>query len=186
MTDTKEDRNPDERDVSNDDGKNSPYMGLRRMVLGLRRNDFEAYMREHNVHAVLIDTNMDGIVYSVACIVDGTISLYYETGGGVLGMGQKYPDLAMATRAFVYSTDRVLSKLGVADHTLLPEADERAFYLITQDKIYKAVSRKSTISEESPEVQMLNYLSEKVMSLFLSLYNAKDVSDENIADQRNV
>jgi len=123
---------------------------------------------------------MDGIVYSVALIVDGTISLYYQSGGGIIGMGQKFPDLAMATRAFVYSSDQVLSKLKPADDLDLPGADERVFYLVAADKVYKAVSRKTKMAQEPYEIQMLNYLSEKVMTQFISLFEAKDIQGENI------
>lgn len=163
-------------EVEPNPSEENPYLGLRRKVLGLKRQDFVAYMREHAVHAVLIDTNMDGIIYSVALVVDGTISLYYQTGGGVLGMGQKFPDLAMATRAFVYSADQVISKLPVAKDTNLPEVGERTFYIIAEDKVYKAVSHKSQMADEPYEIQILNYLSEKVMAQFISLYEAKDIS----------
>lgn len=170
----------DQPDVEKEQTHHDTYMDLRRQVLGLRRSDYEAYMREHGVHAVLIDTHMDGIIYSVVLIVDGTISLYYQSGGGVLGMGQKFPDLAMTTRAFVYSCDPILPKLHVAENSDIPDVDERAFYLLTADRVYKAVSRKSKMAEEPYEIQMLNYLSEKVMTQFISLFEARDIKGETI------
>ncbi len=173
-----QDRLIDRPDVEDGKTELETYMDLRRQVLGLRRSDYEAYMREHGVHAVLIDTNMDGIVYSVVMVVDGTISLYYQTGGGVLGMGRKFPDLAMKTRAFVYSCDQMISKLHTAENTSIPDVDQRVFYLVTADKVYKAVSQKTKMAEEPYEIQMLNYLSEKVMTQFISLYEAKNVQED--------
>ena len=82
----------------------------------------------------------------------------------------------MATRAFVYSADQVISKLPVAKDTNLPEIGERTFYIIAEDKVYKAVSHKSQMADEPYEIQILNYLSEKVMAQFISLYEAKDIS----------
>lgn len=171
----------------------NPYMSFRRQVLGIQKKDYENYMRQYRVVAVLMDTNMADVMFSVACVVDGTFSLYYRTGGGVVGMGQKYKDLGMAARAFVYGADRALPNpvvtgdseeensegateepvLEVVDHYDLPATDERIFYLVTDGKIFKAVSRKGSIATEPKEVQILNYTSEKVMDQFFECYQTE-------------
>ncbi len=143
-----------------------PYMGLRRAILSLSRNDYEMVIRQHRVHAVLVDTHMEDSVFSVACAADGSFSLYYEEGGGIIGMGQKHKELAMASRAFVYGAEQALPACEEAVSDDLPGVDERYFYLVTDGNVFRAISKKGSMGSEPREIQILNFVLDKVMDQF--------------------
>jgi hypothetical protein len=144
----------------------NPYMRFRRMILGLRRSDYEMVIRQHRVHAVLVDTFMDGSIFSVACVVDGSFSLYYGEGGGIIGMGQKYKELAMAARAFVYGAEQAIPNCEAAESFDLPGDEERCFYLVTDGQVFKTISKMGSMATDPKQIQILNFVLDKVMEVF--------------------
>lgn len=151
----------------------NPYMGLRRKILSLSRNDYEMVIRQHRVHAVLVDTHMEDSVFSVACAADGSFSLYYEEGGGITGLGQKYKELGMAARAFVYGAEQALPACEEAVDDDLPGVDERFFYLVADGKIFKAASKKGSMASDPREIQILNFVLDKVIEKFFECMSAE-------------
>jgi hypothetical protein len=146
-------------------GHKYSYDESRKEILRLQRDPYELYMRSHRVYAVLVDTNMDGVLFSVACIVDGTFSLYGENGC-ILGYADKFKELAMASRAFVYGAEQVIPASAETKNTDLPADGERIFYLMTDGVIYKAISRKGSMSKEPVEIQVINLIFDKVLGKY--------------------
>lgn len=136
----------------------NPYDGLRMQALQSKAVDFTQYTHEHEVYAVVIDSNDGGRIYTVACFADGTCSVYYHSGAAHLGMGQKSSKIAGAAKAMVFSSEQVLPVLEVSDDFTLPLDGERNFYLLTKNGVYKAKTNKNTIEESSREYKFLNFL----------------------------
>lgn len=62
------------------------YSGLRCQVLALKPNDHG--LSDRQPFAVLMETGYEEAVATLAVIADGTTSLYFSNGGGVIGAGQ--------------------------------------------------------------------------------------------------
>ena len=71
----------------------NPYLGLRQQVLDLKPETImHETDEEHPVYAALVDIGAKGGIVSLACVIDGTASLYYSNGGGMIGLGHADDD----------------------------------------------------------------------------------------------
>jgi hypothetical protein len=69
---------------------------------------------------ILMETEHSGSVASLAVFAEGTSSLYFSTGGGVLGSGKR-ENVRDASRTFLASAESNLARLSAATATPLPE-----------------------------------------------------------------
>jgi hypothetical protein len=91
----------------------NPYAGLRQQILDLDPTTLGlAPSPQHpRVFAGLMEMGMDGGCASLVVVGDGTTSLYYSTGGGVIGAGFHEP-VKGPSRAFLAILDRHIAQLG--------------------------------------------------------------------------
>lgn len=82
------------------------------------------------VWAVLADLDVGPEVLTVACVADGTTSLYAGGGGAILGAGARSAVAAVAGQ-LLETAERVLDALPAADRIALPEAGSVAFLVLT-------------------------------------------------------
>lgn len=67
---------------------------------------------------------------TVMCLADGTTSLYFSTGGGVIGAGTHAP-VRRAAAAFIADAARLAANWGAASETSLARQGEVRFYVAT-------------------------------------------------------
>jgi len=84
------------------------------------------------VWAVLADLEAGADVMTVACVADGTASLYTGSGGGILGAGAE-PRVASAAGQLLDVAERVLEALPPADRIALPATGSVAFLVLTYE-----------------------------------------------------
>jgi hypothetical protein len=92
------------------------YAGLRNMVLTTKPELIGLHPRENEVWGVVMETGYPSAVVSLVALADGTVSMYFSNGGGIIGLGphptphrigqelitlsQKFSSFAAATKAF--------------------------------------------------------------------------------------
>ena len=87
--------------------------------------------REHpNVFGVVMDTGFPKALVTLVALVDGTTSLYFGTGGGVIGAGE-HEAVRSATLAFLACAEQDLELFAAAEESPLPAIGEVRFYLRT-------------------------------------------------------
>jgi hypothetical protein len=91
----------------------NPYVGLRNQILSLdpSRIGLASSPGLPRVFAGLMEMGMDGGIASLVVIADGTTSLYYSTGGGIIGAGLDQRVKA-PSRAFLAALERHVDELG--------------------------------------------------------------------------
>lgn len=82
---------------------------------------------------------------TLTALADGTTSLYYSTGGGLLGRGD-YPPVAMASKALVAEAQKHLSQMVSTQEFPLPLAGQVRFFLLTYSGIYAADALESSLA----------------------------------------
>ena len=83
-----------------------------------------------NAWAVLMETGLPDAVVTLACIADGTASMYFSKGGGFLGGGE-LPAVRDASAKFIALVDsRIADFAETTDHPL-PAVGQVAFYVRT-------------------------------------------------------
>jgi hypothetical protein len=78
------------------------------------------------------------------CLVDGTTSLYYSTGGGMLGSAE-YTPVAEAAKALVTQAESLLSQLTIDGEFPLPQVGQVRFYCFTYTDIYSTQAAELTL-----------------------------------------
>jgi hypothetical protein len=106
---------------------------LRRAVLTRTLSDELATGAPDTFTAVVMDWNIGGdIVATLAAMQDGTTSLYFSKGGGVLGAGSHAGVRAASTR-FRATAGEARSHFRPTDDFSLPGAKHTRFFLVTPD-----------------------------------------------------
>lgn len=114
---------------------------LRAMVFNLSAGDIgvtrDSY--HHKVWGIVMETGNDTGYYTLVALADGSTSLYFSTGGGIVGAGQ-HAGVRGAGSAFIGLANHDLAQAQPsADHTP-PAEGETAFYFLTFDgtAVYRA------------------------------------------------
>jgi hypothetical protein len=116
-----------------------------------------------------MDTGYEVGTATLVCLADGTTSLYYSTGGGMIGSSQ-YTPLAQASKALVSEAQNQIEHRPETTQFPLPGIGEVRFYFMTYSGCSKTTERDLT-SDKNPlsplyrraqdTLSQLRWLSEK-------------------------
>lgn len=106
--------------------------GLRSMVLGLTPGEIGLSPESYpgTVWGVVMETGLESGFYTLVALADGSTSLYFSTGGGIIGGGEHEP-VREASRELLAVADRLASKAAPAADTAPPGAGFTRFFLLT-------------------------------------------------------
>jgi len=123
------------------------YLQLRNRILSL--NPTEAGLSPSNAapHAwgVLMETGYPVGYASVISLADGTTSLYYSTGGGMLGSGE-YTPVAEASKTLVAQAENHLQYVSLVNEFPLPEVGQVRFIILTYSGMYAGEAFEKTLA----------------------------------------
>jgi hypothetical protein len=121
------------------------YVGLRNQILGLTADDLgDALEPDTRVIAVLMETGYEKAVATLVGVADGSTSLYFSTGGGIIGAGD-HTAVAEATQRWLFVCAGVLESFeSVADPTL-PSEGMTQFVVVTRDGLLGAAGREDEL-----------------------------------------
>jgi hypothetical protein len=116
------------------------YLGLRRMVLNLKLSELRPSPQwpSGKPFAVLMDWPVTRAIATTVAVADGTASIYFSSGGGMLGGGQGHK----AIRDAAFHALRVAAELGPQMQPTteypLPSEGFCSFYGVTDDRVLTA------------------------------------------------
>jgi hypothetical protein len=107
-----------------------PYAGLRNMVLTTKPETVGLKPNAAEVWGIVMETGYPEAVMTLVALADGTVSMYFSNGGGIIGLGP-HPGPQKAGKALL-SLAQQYSKLGAAvtNHSLPKPAHTRFYFLI--------------------------------------------------------
>jgi hypothetical protein len=113
------------------------YLQLRNRILNL--NPTEVGLAPSNaaphVWGVLMETGYPVGWATLFSLADGTTSLYYSTGGGMLGSGE-YTPVAEASKALVTQAENHLLHVSLSSEFPVPEVGQVRFIILTYSDMY--------------------------------------------------
>lgn len=115
------------------------YLQLRNRIFSLDPSEVGLSPSDHaqQVWAVIMETGYDVGFATLVSLADGTTSLYYSTGGGLIG-SSIYSPLAEASKALVAEAENHLDQLHLTTMFTLPDIGKVRFYLLTYRGILTA------------------------------------------------
>lgn len=136
--------------------------GLRDMVL---RGSAEEFSIEPvaNVWGVLMETGYPEGAATLAAMADGSASLYFSTGGGVLGGGD-HPSVNAAARKLVELAGGRLAELSPTSEFPLPARGEVTFYVLTTNGVLRSGARQDTLGAGEHPLSELFFAGHEVIT----------------------
>ena len=140
---------------------NNPYFGLRALALSIKPEDIGAGAAA--VYGAVVDMPIGGNMATLACFGDSTVSLYFSTGGGMLGLGQAHPAVKEACDAFLEGAGGLFHTLDTADDLALPPEGQHNVFALTRKGIYKARVQVGEPGACSRQARLLFALYQRVL-----------------------
>ncbi|RYD55666.1 MAG: hypothetical protein EOP56_15220 [Sphingobacteriales bacterium] len=108
------------------------YLEMRSMALNTSADDLQLEYPSNSlqVYGVVMDINMGEGIGTLVAFLSGDASLYYSTGGAIIG-GFEHPTVKAATKQFVSKVQTKARPATETDLTRLPESGEVTFYFLT-------------------------------------------------------
>lgn len=106
------------------------YRGMRGKVLGLKPEMIGLPSGATDPLAVLMEMGDEDAVSTLVCVADGSVSLYFSTGGGIIGAGGHAP-VRTAGLAMIQRATELCDHFNPVESFPLPRPDSVRFYLIT-------------------------------------------------------
>lgn len=151
------------------------YLALRERIIHLQPVEIGLSPTSQTGHVwgALMETGYPEGAATLVCLADGTTSLYYSTGGGMMG-SPSYSPLAEASRSMVAQAEMLLPQLLLTDELPLPEVGQVRFMAITQSGIYSGIVLEEVVTGGDHVLTPLFECGHKVLSV-LRLLNQKRV-----------
>ncbi len=163
---TSEENTSKTQDAIND--LRSMALNLDPKELGLTPDTFP-----HKVFGMLFETGLsDTASYSLITIADGTTSLYFNTGGGIVGAGEHEAvreasiDLLSASQYFYPKTEPV-------KETPLPKAEWVNFYFLSFDGVYGHSAPVAKLGNNEDELTGLFFAAHDVVTEIRKIEEAR-------------
>ena len=118
------------------------YDGLRRQVLELTPEQLG--VADAEILALLMETGYPEAVATLVAVADGTTSLYFSNGGGVIGAGA-HESVAAASRRWLELASTLLPQLATVTETPLPAEGETQFVAVVRDELRGVVATEAEL-----------------------------------------
>jgi hypothetical protein len=141
------------------------YAGLRRQALSVTPAAIGPRVPpDAPVVAVLMENGLSGgAVATLVGVADGTTSLYYSTGGGVIGAGTR-SDVAVATQRWLLTCGQLLEQLSAVAEPPLPTEGMVQFVAVTPGGLLAAVASSAELGERHHALSPLFYAGHGVIT----------------------
>ena len=113
------------------------YLQLRDRILKLNPSEVGLVPSKAAPHVwgVIMETGYQVGSATLVALADGTTSLYYSTGGGMLGSGEFSP-VAEASKSLVAQAEDHLQHVSLSNEYPLPEVGQVRFILLTYTGLF--------------------------------------------------
>ncbi len=146
------------REQRDEQGESSPeevYAELRSQVLHLTSADLGDEAQRAPLLALLMETGYPEGVATLVGVADGSTSLYFSNGGGVIGAGE-HAHVAMATRRWLETGADVLEMLAASDENPPPPSEGLTqFVAVTPEGLRVAAAPENDLGEGRHELSPL-------------------------------
>ncbi len=141
------------------------YASMRKLAFSFSHEDMGVKMgNDYQVYGAVVDMAVDNInTATMICFIDGTTSLYFSNGGGIIGAG-KHEAVNKAVLTFLENCFRTLPITKLAESIdVLPKENHHTFYLFTKAGIF-SIDMDLRDSNKSKEAQLLFSQSQMVLN----------------------
>ncbi len=141
------------------------YTDMRNQILALVPNEVGMKQSSElpNVWGVLMEMGYPKAVVTLVSLADGTASLYFGNGGGIIGGGE-HALVAKASKSFVTSSEQYLQYVSPTQSHPLPSVGRVKFYLLTFSGVFTADVDEKELGNRKHNLSQLFYNGQGVIT----------------------
>ncbi len=109
-----------------------------------------------------METGYPEATVSLIALLDGSASLYFENGGGIIGGGD-HESVGRAATAMATEADGLIQYCSKSDTFPLPDKGGTTFYILTTDGIYTFSAREQDLGEDRQSLSPLFHAGHEVI-----------------------
>jgi hypothetical protein len=153
----------------------NPMMELRQKLLALKPEELGLGPKDfpHEVWGILMETGFPEGSFTLVGLADGTASLYFSTGGGIIGAGG-HESVENALGDFLSAANHYISEAKPAKATPLPEDGQVNFYFLTQKGVYTYSAPEEMLGEEKDKLTPLFFAGHNVIFEMRAIEEGKE------------
>jgi len=142
----------DNSKVKTNETQENPFEGLRNLAFTATPEQLGLLLPIDKtiVFGIVMDWGMNSGIATTVSYQTGDASLYFSSGGGVIGGGQ-HENVNIAARKFVELAQIYLEKTIKTETIVLPKKDEVKFYLLTNNGIFVGEEQMRNFENKSSE-----------------------------------
>lgn len=139
--------------------------GLRSMVLGLTPSEIGLSPENTSgkVWGVVTETGMERGFYTLVVLADGTTSLYFSNGGGIIGAGER-ESVREASRELLATSNRFVGTAAPTSDTAPPGKGTTKFFLLTFDGLRSYTAPEVELGEQRDPLSPLFHAAHAVIT----------------------
>lgn len=142
------------------------YAGLRKEALATTPMNvgMAGQIQDDEPYGMLMEMSIASSVVTLACFGSGDASVFYQTGGGMVG-GISHEPVRKAAKEFVAQAKAVLPRMKKTADYPLPGPDSVRFYALTPKGVFTTETSRQALSGESQNaLSALFYSGQEVVS----------------------
>ncbi len=140
------------------------YSGLRNMVLSTKPDSIGVKLKDASeVWGVVMETGYPEAVASLVALADGTVSLYFSNGGGIIGLGP-HAGPHRAAQSFLAASQQFSKQLQPTQSYPLPKSSYTRFYLLTGNGVLTAEAKEDDLGNNRHSLSPLFYKGHELIS----------------------
>lgn len=117
----------------------------------------------HRVWGVVMETGYATGVATLVALSDGTVSLYFSGGGGMIGLGE-HEGPRHAARDLISAAQQHVSRGTRTTAFPLPKARQTKFFFLTFDGVFTAEAKEDDLGENRVPLSPLFHTAQKVIT----------------------
>jgi hypothetical protein len=129
---------------------------LRSMVFALKPSEIGLDQSNYSgrVWGLVMETGMDSGFYTLVVLGDGTTSLYFSTGGGIIGAGE-HAAVRRESAKFLELAETNVGAASPTDVTPPPPVGQTTFYFLTFDGTKSYSAKELELGEQRDKLSEL-------------------------------
>ena len=138
---------------------------LRSMVLNLKPKDIGLSKENfpHPVFALVMETGFPEGSFTLSVVADGSTSLYFSSGGGIIGGGE-HENVREASGYLLSGAQHFYKKAKKVTDFPRPEPGKVIFYFITFDGVRSYTAKEDDLGNEKDELSDLFFAAHNVIT----------------------
>jgi hypothetical protein len=148
------------------------YLDLRNQILSLKAGQVESLLEPSApLLGMIMETGYDTAVATLVAVADGTLSLYFSNGGGMLGLGE-HEGPRNAAMDYLHFATQFISRAKPTTSFDLPSKGSTTFFFITKTGVLSATALENDLGNNRLPLSPLFHKAHEVIS------QARLVNDE--------